>query len=122
MKRHWILKGIGFGILAAAFIFAVGWVVMMLWNWLMPEIFTGANEISYWQAMGILLLSKILFGWGRGCRGRGHWQGRQDWRTKMRDKWNTMSPEEREKFKGSWGRYCNWEIKVEEEPKAKETV
>ena len=36
---------------------ALGWVVMSLWNWLLPNLFFGVHEISYVQAMGVLLLS-----------------------------------------------------------------
>lgn len=55
------------GILVIAFLLAFGYAFMLLWNWLMPEIF-GLTVIGYWQAVGILALSKILFG-GIGCRG-----------------------------------------------------
>ena len=49
---------------------ALGWVVMALWNWLLPNLFFGVREIDYVQAMGVLLLSKILFGGFRGhCGG-----------------------------------------------------
>lgn len=48
----------GIGIIALIFLF--GWVVMLLWNWLMPEIF-GLEKLSYWQAWGLLILSSILF-------------------------------------------------------------
>ena len=67
----------------------LGWVVMALWNWLMPALFSGANTINYLQALGLLLLSKILFGGfrGRGCHGRWH-----------RHRLENMTPEEREKF------------------------
>lgn len=47
-------------ILGAGALFLFGLVVMWLWNWLMPEIF-GLQELSYWQAWGLLLLSSILF-------------------------------------------------------------
>jgi len=50
------LMGIGF----IGLIFLFGWVVMLLWNWLMPEIF-GLKQVSYWQAWGLLVLSSILF-------------------------------------------------------------
>jgi hypothetical protein len=42
-------------------LFLFGWVVMLLWNWLMPEIF-GLKTLTYWQAWGVLALSCILFG------------------------------------------------------------
>jgi hypothetical protein len=52
--------GIGFGILGLGLMFLFGYVVMLLWNWLMPEIF-GLRRIGYWQAWGLLALSTILF-------------------------------------------------------------
>jgi hypothetical protein len=55
-----ILMGIGFGILGIGLLFLFGWVVMLLWNWLMPEIF-GLKRVSYWQAWGLLALCTILF-------------------------------------------------------------
>jgi len=48
-------------LLAAAFALVFGLVVKLLWNWLMPAIF-GLGTISYWQAFGIVLLAKLLFG------------------------------------------------------------
>ena len=55
-----IVLGIGLGILAVGLIFLFGWVVMLLWNWLMPELF-GLKRVSYWQAWGLLALCSILF-------------------------------------------------------------
>lgn len=55
-------------------ILAMSTVVMYLWNWLLPAIFTGVASISLWQAAGLLVLSRILFG---GFRGHGRWHGRR---------------------------------------------
>lgn len=64
-----ILMGIGFGILGIGLIALFGWVVMLLWNWLMPDIF-GLKQITYWQAWGLMALSCILFkGFGGGDHG-----------------------------------------------------
>jgi hypothetical protein len=52
---------IGFVILGIGLLFLFGYVVMLLWNWLMPEIF-GLKSLTYWQAWGVLALSCILFG------------------------------------------------------------
>ena len=71
----------------------LGFVVMSLWNWLAPAVF-GLHTITMWQALGILILSKILFG---GFRGRPGYGGH--WRQRMSDRWQQMSPEEREKFR-----------------------
>ena len=54
---------IGGVIIAAAMALILGFVVMWLWNWLMPEIF-GLGTITYWQGFGIFFLAKILFGFG----------------------------------------------------------
>jgi len=48
-------------ILVPLFIFIAGFVIMLLWNWIMPAVF-GLGEITFWMALGILLLSRILFG------------------------------------------------------------
>lgn len=50
-------------LLAGLMAFLFGWVVMLLWNWLMPGIF-GLGTITYWQGFGIFFLAKILFGFG----------------------------------------------------------
>jgi len=61
-----ILLGIGFGILGIGLMALFGWILMLLWNWLMPDIF-GLKQITYWQSWGLLILSTILFkGMGSG--------------------------------------------------------
>jgi hypothetical protein len=52
-----VLGGLVLGVLIA---FAFGWIVMLLWNWLMPSIF-GLPVISFWQAWGLVILSHLLF-------------------------------------------------------------
>ena len=68
-----VLGVIGAGIFALVF----GWLVMILWNWLMPAIFH-LGEIGYWQAFGIVILAKLIFGGigGRGPGGHGHRPGK----------------------------------------------
>ena len=73
------------------FVFLFGELVMHLWNWLLPGLF-GLHTIGFWQALGLLLLSRILFG-GFG----GHGNGRRHRR--MEERWEKMTPEEREKFR-----------------------
>ncbi|ASL46960.1 hypothetical protein bAD24_III06180 [Burkholderia sp. AD24] len=73
----------------------LGWAVMTLWNWVVPALFVGARLIDFWHALGLLVLSRILFG---GFRGHGGgWRERRHWR-----KWQAMTPEEREQFQASW--------------------
>ncbi|PQV54040.1 hypothetical protein [Paraburkholderia sp. BL21I4N1] len=73
----------------------LGWAVMTLWNWVVPALFVGARLIDFWHALGLLVLSRILFG---GFRGHGGgWRERRHWR-----KWQAMTPEEREQFQATW--------------------
>jgi hypothetical protein len=59
-------------VFAAVFAFLFGWLVELLWNRLMPDLF-GIKEITYWQAFGIVILAKILFGGpGKGFHHPGH--------------------------------------------------
>ena len=66
--KDYVTKGVKilfFAIFIVLMFFLVGYVVMLLWNWLMPELF-GLSTITYWQAFGILILAKIIFGFGGG--------------------------------------------------------
>src|SRR5690349_13241677 len=77
-------------------------IVMTLWNLILPDV-VHANPINFWQAMGLLVLAKILFG------GFGGWRNkRQHWRERMQEKWQHMSPEERDKLKAELKNRCNW--------------
>ena len=69
----------------AVFVAVGGWIVMTLWNWLLPPLF-GWPQITIWQGFGLLALCRILFG-GVGSCGRGHGRSRH------------MTPEEREQFR-----------------------
>ncbi len=96
MKRGWwILKFLVFGIVMLVLI---GLVTQMLWNWLVPELFAGPI-LTFWQALGLLALSKILF-WSFGKSG-GHWRSHQSgpWAPYWAQKWKGMSPEDRERLK-----------------------
>lgn len=102
MKRYWILKGLGMAVFAVLALGAAGYVVMALWNAVLPAA-TGLHAIGFLQAVALLVLSRILFG---GLRARG-WRGRH-WRQRMHSRWQQMTPEERERFRdllGS-GRSC----------------
>jgi hypothetical protein len=89
--------------IAVIVIGAVGEGVQQLWNWLLPSLF-GWRQITYWQAVGMLVLCRLLFGsWG------GHGFHRSNYRRRMAERWESMTPEEREKFrqgmKGGCGRW-----------------
>ena len=105
MENEWVKrnKWIFFvGPLALAVFVAIGGeVVMHLWNWLLPVLF-GWPLITFWQALGLLVLCRILFG---GHGGRGH--DRFKWRRPSAERWERMTPEEREKFRQDMrSRWC----------------
>ncbi len=100
MRKHWFLRGLKFALFAVLFLAVFTLVVMRLWNWLIPGLF-GWHPLSFWQALGLLILSKILFGGFRGGPHR-HWQ----WRRRMMERWEQMTPEEREKFRSSMRGRC----------------
>ena len=89
-----------------------GGVVMLLWNWLAPTLF-GLRLITFWQAIGLLALCRILFG-GFGLGGGGHRNSRRRMegrirervRERMAERWEQMTPEEREKFRQGMGSGC----------------
>ena len=97
MKRNRIARVLKFALFAVLFVTVFSFVVMHLWNWLMPSVF-GWHMINFWQAVGLLVLSKILFGGFHGRPGR-------HWRHRMIERWEQMTPEERDKFRqGMQGR------------------
>jgi hypothetical protein len=104
-----VLKVVVFGALAVA---AVTFVVMSLWNVLMPAIFA-VKAITFWQALGLLALSKILFGGFRSFPGGGRGS-----RRRMFERWEEMTPEERQKFKQGMRRGCGPAVSAEPQASA----
>ena len=111
MRRKWFLRIPGMLLVGMVAVAVLGVVVQQLWNWLIPGI-VGLRVITFWQAVGLLVLTKILFG---GFHGR---RGGLQWRHRMAERWEKMTPEEREKFaQGMRGR-CGkrgWQRQPEEQ-------
>ncbi|MGA9587567.1 MAG: hypothetical protein WBQ95_19710 [Terracidiphilus sp.] len=99
MRKKWWMF-----LLIPPFIVLCGWIfgeiVMNLWNWLLPPLF-GWHQVGFWQALGLLVLCRILFGGFRNGAPRGS-------RPKRRsaEQWEKMTPEERERFRQSWWSRC----------------
>jgi hypothetical protein len=90
MMRKIRCVGVRFIVIGVVAVAAFSLVVMGLWNWLAPAVF-GGHTISFWQALGLLVLSRILFGGFRGRHGHG---------MHSRFKFTSeMTPEEREEFR-----------------------
>ncbi|MCC3157951.1 DUF3106 domain-containing protein [Hymenobacter sp. 15J16-1T3B] len=109
-RKFWFLRGLRIILAVAFFVALAGFVVMSLWNWLMPYLFH-LPTVSFAQALGLFILSKLLLGGFRGGPGAA-WKAKaqQHWRQKMASRMQGMSEEEREKFRqrmrncGPWGR------------------
>jgi hypothetical protein len=112
-RKFWAKKIIGFIILAFAITALLSFIVMNLWNCTLVAVLH-VSTISFWQALSILVLSKILFGGIKGGWGRrgGHWK------KEMQEKWHTMTPEEREKIKQEWRTRCRVWKKTDPEQNA----
>ena len=106
MKRKNLIWMVPAGIAGIVIFSALGGlVVMLLWNWLAPELF-GFRAINFWQALGLLALCRILFGGfglsgGSSGRSRRRMEGRMSERIRARmdERWEQMTPEERERLR-----------------------
>ena len=100
MHRHRLFKGIKIIFFVALACAVFGFAVRELWNALIPPIF-GGHTITFWQAVGLLVLSKIFFGgFHRPSRG-----GREQWRQRAKQRMEQMTPEQREQFRMGM-RFC----------------
>ncbi|GGF17445.1 hypothetical protein [Hymenobacter cavernae] len=106
-RKFWLLRGFKFVLFALLFVAAVGSLTMYLWNELVPLLFHGP-VINFWQTLGLLLLSRILFGgWGRGGHGQASWARKKKiWREKMESRLSGMTPEQQEKFRQKMQTAC----------------
>ena len=116
-KKYKFLMGIKIVFGITAFVLLFGFGTMHLWNWLVPSLFHGPI-ITFAQAIGLLILSKILFGGFGGKHGRGGRcgsHGRSDWKYKMQERFSNMTPEEKEKFKQRFKERCGNKFWMPEE-------
>src|SRR5690349_2904493 len=95
-----IKRGVLFIPIVIGGIFLFGWIIMFLWNAILPDV-SSLKPITFWQALGIFVLSKILFGFNKG------WGGKPGWKNRMESRLHNMTPEEKEKFKAEWRDRCN---------------
>jgi hypothetical protein len=111
MKRKWIFLAPLAIVAIVVFIAIGGEVVRLLWNWLLPPLF-GWRQITFWQGVGLLALCRILFG---GFGGRGF--SRTGVRRRIAERWERMTPEEREKFRQAMRSRCGGLVEPTSETK-----
>lgn len=102
-RRPW--KFLFFPLIAAGVVLLLGTVVQYLWNAILPAA-VGVATLTFWQAVGLLVLCRLLFG-GFGGRGGG-WGGHQRGGppARLRERWMHMSEEERIRFREEWKQRC----------------
>ncbi|WP_210521492.1 hypothetical protein [Hymenobacter terricola] len=112
-RKFWLLRGLRFFLFAALFLTAAVFLTQYLWNWLMPTLFH-LPAISIAQTIGLLVLSRILFGF-RGGRHSSWAQKRKAWQQRMAGRMENLSPEAREKFRQQMRSRCaaSWMGKAE---------
>lgn len=132
MRRFQIRRGFRFLGFVIFFIGLAGLGVMTLWNALLPDII-GVSTITFWQALGLLVLSRILFGGARGFGPYGYgfrregpgWGGRHEWKQKMAERWEQMTPEQRQQMKQQLRERCGpgrWRAPWSEQPSQAEST
>lgn len=102
MRRRWIFLVFLVPPVFLLFIAIGGEVVRQLWNWLLPPLF-GWRPITFWQALGMLALCRILFG-GFGLHG----SSRSGLRRRVAERWEHMTPEERERLRQGMRERCGF--------------
>lgn len=107
-------RGLKFLSFAILFVGLISLSVMALWNALLPAIL-GVSTITFWQAVGLLILSRLLIGgpgwrggppWRKSGRGQDRRHPRYFWKQKMAQRWKQLTPEQREQLKAQWRTGC----------------
>jgi len=102
MRAHWPIKLVEIGVFLAIVIAGFGSAVVQLWNLLMPDLF-GLHTINFWQALGLIALSWILFGGLGRFRMPGY---SSNWRQRMAERYERMTPEQREELRKALESRC----------------
>jgi hypothetical protein len=103
-RKFWYIPAMIVGGIGLCFLLSLA--MMYLWNWLMPEIFH-LPSITYWQAIGLFILSRFLFG-GWKVHEKSHMRKRRGddfWHDRFEEKLNSMRPEEKDKFRETWKKH-----------------
>jgi hypothetical protein len=111
MRKNWMFIAPAAIAAIVIFTFIGGEIVRELWNWLLPPLF-GFREITFWRALGLLVLCRILFG-GVGGRGLSRSGPRRRIVDRIVDRvghrWERMTPEERERFRQGMRDRCGFD-------------
>jgi len=83
-----------------------GLATMWLWNWLMPDLF-GLPTLTFWKALGLVLLAKIFFGFGGGGgSSKSHSHSKKSKKKKDFSKWAHYDKFWEEEGEKAYAEYC----------------
>ena len=102
-SNNWKKRKLFKALFMLGLLFLLPFIIMGLWNAILPEVLN-ASAITYWQALGLFILSRILFG-GFGCGGPGR-GGSRFGRASIKEKFMNMTDEEKVAFKQRWKERC----------------
>ena len=100
-RRFTLKKVLSIILVFIAIATALSAVVMLLWNAILPDV-VGVKPLTFWKALGLLVLAKILFGGVGRIFGGKYSSKKKQWR----NKWMNMNQEERREAKLRWKAYC----------------
>lgn len=103
-SNNWKMRKLFKGLLMLFFLIVLPFIIMSLWNAILPEVLN-ATTINYWQALGLFILSRILFG-GFRCGGPGRCEKRGFGKASIKEKFMNMTDEEKAAFKERWKDRC----------------
>ncbi len=104
MKRYWIWHVVKVAVCIAGGFILFGWLIMTLWNELIPTLFNGP-ALTFGQALGLFILARLLF-WGLRPRSWNSGERRTYWRKHFEKHMESMTPEQREKFRQAYAKRC----------------
>ena len=113
MNSYWVKKIVGYVVFGFAAVLFVNYLFMLLWNMLIPDLFNGP-VLNFYQALGLMVLAKILFGFG-GYGKQHEWKShqnsidsnkREEWKRKIESKMANMTEDDKLKFKNSMKGWC----------------
>ncbi|WP_174842723.1 hypothetical protein [Spirosoma rhododendri] len=108
MKRFRFSQVLRFVLFTTLFVGVMGFAVMSLWNLTLPLLVRGVSAITFWQAIALLVLSRLLFGGFRGPWNRTDFGTfkRDQWKGRMAEHWQKLTPEQRDRMRQFWGNRC----------------
>lgn len=128
MNSYWVKKIVGYVVFGFAAVLFVTYLFMLLWNMLIPDLFNGP-VLNFNQALGLMVLAKILFGFG-GYGKQHEWKSqqnsvdlnkREEWKRKIESKMADMTEEDKLKFKNSMKGWCYGKHTKQEENAAQDS-